>query len=266
MAPAPHGGVPVRWYRPTGEAAIGVIVFLHGGGWVVGGLDESDALCRELAVQSGCDVVSVGYRLAPEHPFPAAVEDAETALRWVAAQCERREPLIVMGDSAGGNLATVVARRLRDADGPRLALQILVYPVTDHRMSTPSYRTHAAPLLIGSDDMRWFWDLYVPDEQVRASPDVSVLATPDLSGMPPTLLLVAGHDPLHDEGVAYGRRLRDAGVVVAIERYPTMPHGFLPLTGVVGEADDALRLIARTASSAARTRPASPGPSRDRDA
>lgn len=242
--PGPGGPVPIRRYRPIEGTSRGVAVYLHGGGWVVGGLDESDGLCRHLAAWSGCDVVSVGYRLAPEHRFPAAVEDADAVTRWLAAGEPAGTPLVVLGDSAGANLATVVARRSRDRGGPPIVLQILVYPVTDHRMATASYREHHRPLLIGGDDMRWFWDLYAPDVRERSGPDASPGLVADLAGLPPAHVIVAEHDPLRDEALAYAARLDAAGVAVTVDRYAAMAHGFFPLVGVVDAATEAVRSVA----------------------
>jgi len=244
--------VPVRVYRPETEddRRLPVLVYYHGGGWVLGTLDSIDSACRELADRVGCVVVSVDYRLAPEHPFPAAVDDAYAALRWAAATAEAfgADPsrLGVAGTSAGATLAAVTARRLReeplgDVD---LAVQLLLYPVTDHAFDTDSYEENAEGYLLTRADMRWFWEQYLRSPVDGANPYVSPLRAPDLSGLPPACVVTAGYDPLRDEGRAYADRLAEAGVDVAHEHYPSMCHGFLSLTDEVGGADEAMDTVA----------------------
>jgi cation diffusion facilitator CzcD-associated flavoprotein CzcO/acetyl esterase/lipase len=215
----------------------GVIVYYHGGGWVTGGLDEFDALGRRLAQRTGCAVVLVDYRLAPEHRYPAAAEDAWTALQWTAANLEeiagRPVPLIVAGDSAGGCLAAVVAQRSREA-GPEIALQVLVYPVTDCDLDRDSYLEPENQLIIGRAAMAWFWDHYAPDRAVRAS--ASPLRAQTLAGLPPAVVLTAEHDVLRDEGEAYARRLAEDGVRVEHRRFGGQMHGFFTLPGLPGSA------------------------------
>ena len=198
--------VPVRVIVPARHAR-GVVVYYHGGGWVIGALDEFETLGRTLAVRTGCVVVLVDYRLAPEHRYPTAVEDAWAALRWVDEKVETlagaRVPVVVAGDSAGGNLAAIVARRARDAGGPALAGQVLVYPVTDANVDRPSYTDPANQLLVGRGAMIWFWGHYAPDPASRGEPDASPLRADDLAGLPPAAVLLAEHDPLRDEGQAY---------------------------------------------------------------
>ena len=202
-----------RLFVPNGRAR-GVIVYYHGGGWVLGSPDQFDALARRLAAGTGCAVVLVDYRLAPEHRYPAAVDDAWTALEWTAANLEqiagRPVPLIVAGDSAGGCLAAVVAQRAREA-GPEIALQVLVYPVTDCDLDRDSYLEPENQLIVGRDTMAWFWDLYAPDPAVRSRPDASPLRATDLAGLPPAVVLTAQYDPLRDEGEAYAERLAAGG-------------------------------------------------------
>src|SRR5690349_1549625 len=207
------GPIPARVYAPEDPQA--TVVWFHGGGWVIGGLHTHDAMCRTLANAAQARVVSVAYRLAPEHRFPTALEDAWTALRWVAATYPEA-PLVVGGDSAGGNLAAVCALRARDRGGPALALQVLVYPITDHDLATRSYRERGDGPSLTRRAMEWFWDQYVPDPAQRANPEVSPLRAVDLSGLPPAVLVSAEHDPLLDEGRAYAQRLRDAGVAVTV--------------------------------------------------
>jgi acetyl esterase len=251
--PGPAGPIPARAYRPTAaEGPLGVVVYFHGGGWVLGGLDTHDDTCRQLARAAGCVVVSVDYRLAPEHRFPAAVEDAEAATRWVAEHAGELggEPgrLAVAGDSAGGNLAAVIARRARDAGAPSLRFQLLVYPVLDCDFSRPSYELNDEGLLLSRDDMIWFWGHYLPDEERRTDPDASPLRAADLSALPPAMVIVAYHDPLRDEDEAYAGRLAEAGVPVTLRRWDGMMHGFFSMgTWVAGgreamaEAGEALR-------------------------
>jgi acetyl esterase len=225
-------GVPVRTYAP--DAARGAVVFLHGGGWMVGTLDAYDPLCRALANRAGATVVSVDYRLAPEHPFPAALDDADAVLRDVL---ERFDAVAVAGDSAGGNLAAVLARRARG----RVRFQLLVYPVTDAAMATASYAEY------GSDDayglpkawMALCWSVYAPHPAGR-SPDASPIRAADLSGLPPAHLVLAECDPLTDEGLDYAERLRAAGVPVTERTYPGMVHGFFRYRAGVDAAHAAL--------------------------
>jgi acetyl esterase len=240
--------IPARRYRP-GTGTAGTLVYFHGGGWVLGSVDESDGLCRVLAQRSGCDVVSVDYRLAPEHRYPAATDDAEDAVRWVAAGLAGDRPVGVMGDSAGGNLAIAVTRRLRGSD-VAIALQALVYPVTDHRMSSGSYREFAGKLMLSADDMDWFWGEYVPDPATRADPDVSPALADDLTGLPAAVVVVAGHDPMRDEALAYADALARAGVAVEVHRYDAMAHGFFTLYGAIDAAEDAINAICAAAARA----------------
>ena len=232
MADADADGVPVRVYRPTGRAA-GALVYFHGGGWVVGSLDSHDRLCRTLAARAGATVVSVGYRLAPEHPFPAAVEDAWTATCWSA---ERYRPLALGGDSAGGHLSAVTALRARDRGLP-VALQVLVYPVTDRSFDTASYREHGTGLNLTERTMRWFWEQFVHDDPPPgAEHEVSPLRATDVGGVAPALVLTAECDPLRDEGEAYANRLSQAGVPTTLTRYdgtdPRLPqHACRPRGG-----------------------------------
>lgn len=229
--PGPGGPLPIRVYRPPGEAPYPVLVWFHGGGWVVCNLDTHDTPCAALANRAGCLVVAVDYRLAPEHRFPAAVEDAWAAVRWAGAQAAEigADParLAVGGDSAGGNLAAVVARRARDAGGPGIALQVLVYPVTDADFETASYRRNAAGYGLTRDAMRWYWDHYLPDAGRRAHPDASPLRAGDLRGLAPALVITCEYDPLLDEGEAYAARLRAAGVPVRLILEPGMIHGYI---------------------------------------
>lgn len=257
--PVRDGAVPARRYRAHAAEPVGVIAYFHGGGWVLGGLDEADLFCRTLAEHSGCEVVSVGYRLAPEHRFPAAVDDADDAVTWIAKHRAAGRALLVLGDSAGGNLAAVVARRARDRGGPQIDLQVLVYPVTDHRMATRSYAEHGHQMLISADDMDWFWSEYAPAARDRASADASPGLVEDLSGLPPAVLVVAEYDPLRDEGLTYARRLADAGVETTLYRYDSMSHGFFALVGALDTAVDAVRSVSTAISDACARRNAPAG-------
>lgn len=239
LIPGQAGGIPARVYSPASDAP-GVVVYYHGGGWVVGSVDSWDASCRALAVASGCDLVSVDYRLAPEHVFPAAVDDAYDALAWAAGSLADGRPLVVAGDSAGGNLAAVAALRARDSGGPPLVLQVLVYPVTDSDMNRASYHDYdGTEFIVNRRDMAWYWDHYAPDPSARANPYASPLRAADLSGLPPAYFVTAEHDPLRDEGFAYADRLRAAGVPVEHRHYGSQIHGFFTFVNVLDDAGKA---------------------------
>ncbi|HVY85442.1 MAG TPA: alpha/beta hydrolase [Caulobacterales bacterium] len=234
----PRGDIPARLYVPF-DAPAGLIVWFHGGGWVVGDLDSSHALAQHLVDASGWGVLSVDYRLAPEHPYPAPLDDAYAALEWAAARVPL--PIAVGGDSAGGNLAAAVALRAREHSGPKISGQILFYPVTDHDFETPSYRENGGlGYSITTRDMAWFWDHYAGADQ-RAHPFASPLRAEDFSRLPPAFVVVAGYDPLRDEGVAYAERLGAARVPVALKHYPSMIHGFATMIGPVKQAEEVLR-------------------------
>jgi acetyl esterase len=229
-----EGPIPARLYPAPGGKPVATLVYLHGGGWVTGDLEYSDALCRHLAADVGCTVLSVEYRLAPEHPFPAPLDDAWAALRWAADELAGGTPLVVAGDSAGGALAAACALRARDDGGPALAAQLLVYPVLDADLDRPSYLGEVAGM--GRAEMAWFWEHYCPDPAVRAEAPAAPLRAADLSGLPPTVLLVADLDPLRDEGLAYAERLAAAGVPLRLHHTPGLVHGFLRFTTRVDAA------------------------------
>jgi acetyl esterase len=231
------GGVPVRLYRARVDGVLPLVMYFHGGGFVVGGIASHDALCRELCVGAACAVLSVDYRLAPEHKFPAATDDCLAVLGWAAAHATElgADPtrIAVAGDSAGGNLAAVTALRTRDAGGPALAGQVLFYPVTDHysRPTGSSIANAAGPMLtIGA--MRWFADHYLPSAAEIDHPWAAPLQAADLSSLPPALVITAEYDPLCDEGEAYAARLREAVVPTLAVRYGGAIHGFLSIAGV----------------------------------
>jgi acetyl esterase len=227
--PGPAGEIPVRIYRPTSSLALPVVVYFHGGGFVIGDISTHDTVCQRLSGEVPAVVVSVDYRLAPEHRFPAAVEDCEAATRWVSDHAGEfggdSGRIAVAGDSAGGNLAAVVARRARDSGGPPIAFQLLVYPATDMTRSLPSQTENATGYLLEADTMAWFIGNYLDDADPR-NPDASPLFADDLSNLPPALVVTAEFDPLRDEGEAYAERLRAAGVPAAVSRYDGMIHGF----------------------------------------
>jgi len=240
------GDVPIRVLTPNGSPS-GVIVYLHGGGWVLGTPDEYDALARQLASLTSCTVVLVDYPLAPERPHPAALLGAQAVTQWVgqhlddlgASNC----PLVVMGDSAGGNLAAVIAQLAR-TEGPPIALQVLVYPVTDSDTSTESYRHPDNQLLLTGAGMRWFWDHYAPRTEDRSDPRLAPLRNPDLSGLPPAIVVTAEYDVLRDEGEAYADRLRAAGVPVESRRFLGQMHMFFTLVNILPGAAAAMSYIA----------------------
>ncbi len=247
------GRIPVR-IQSAVEEPRAVIVFFHGGGWVAGGIDDYDRFSRELAVRTECLVVSVGYRLAPEYRFPTPVDDAWTALQWVAARIEELAgsavPLLVAGDSSGGNLAAAVARRALEQRGPELALQILVYPVLDCDVDTLSYTDPANQLIANREGMIWFWDHYVPDTAARQHPDASPLQTVFLTGIADAVVITAEHDILRDEGELYAMRLIQAGVRVEHHRFLGQMHGFMGMIGLLPGAEDGWAYVAETVARA----------------
>jgi len=243
--PGPEGEIPVRVYTPSDvDGPAPVVVFYHGGGWVIGDLDSHDRECRAICNRARCIVVSVHYRLAPEAPFPAAFDDAVAALDWVGANAAAvgGDParIAVAGDSAGGNLAAAVSLMARDLGGPAVGFQLLIYPIVDCDFDRPSYTENADGYMLTRDVMMWFWDQYVPDTARRSDPYVNVLATEDLRGLPPTHVITAEYDPLRDEGEAYAARLEAAGVPVTHTRYDGMIHGFLSFADFVDVGKQAL--------------------------
>ncbi len=247
--PGPGGPIPARAYRPATCGPHGTVVMLHGGGFALGDLDTHDEAARRTCASADALVVSVDYRLAPEHPFPAAVDDAEAATRWTAERARDLggdpERLIVTGDSAGGNLAAVVARRLRDAGGPALVGQALAYPVTDMRAGDhwTSRRTAGVGFGLTREAMDWFGRLYLAEEAHAAHPDASPIVASDLAGLPPAFVLTAEFDPLRDEGDAYARRLLQAGVEVEHHVLPGTIHGILTNPARLRSGDVAWRLL-----------------------
>ncbi|HEV2770097.1 MAG TPA: alpha/beta hydrolase [Solirubrobacteraceae bacterium] len=231
---------------PGPSTALPAILYLHGGGWVVGDLDGVDALCRALANRAQAIVVSADYRLAPEHRFPAGLDDAETVLAWMHARADElgadRDRLAVGGDSAGANLAAALARRARDAHGPAcpaLRAQLLVYPALDGALATASAVEVGEGYGLTREQMRWYWDAYAPEGAAR-TPDASPLRASDLGGLPPAVIVLAELDPLRDDGLDYAERLRAAGVEADVRVWPGMVHGFLRLRGMLDDAHHAL--------------------------
>src|SRR5262245_306184 len=246
--PVQGAEIAVRLYSPGGAGPHPALVFYHGGGWVIGDLDTHDGLCRTLTKAAGCMVASVDYRLAPETKYPAAAEDSYAALLWLVANAGKLgvDPrrIAVGGDSAGGNLSTVVALMARDRKGPALACQILIYPVTNHSLDTPSYHENATGYVLTREAMRWFWRHYLAREEQGKEPHASPLQAASLAGLPPALVITAECDPLRDEGEVYAARLRDAGVPVTLTRYGGTFHGFIRMTKFLDKARAAVDEIA----------------------
>ena len=251
QAGGPHGAVPVRLYRPIGVAdtqLLPVLVYFHGGGWTIGDLDTHDTLCRELANGAGCAVVAVDYRMGPEHRFPAAVDDCLAATKWVhqhAAELHLDATrLAVGGDSAGGNLAAVVAIAARDSGELPIAYQLLIYPATDQHRSAPSHAENGQGYLLTNDTMAYFTGHYIADAAHYADWRASPLLHPDLSRLPPALVLTAGFDPLRDEGRAYAEKLTAAGNLASYVCFNRQIHGFIVMGKVLDEANTAVALCA----------------------
>lgn len=237
--------IPLRIYKPLVPSSKGALVYFHGGGWVLGDLDSHDNICRRLAGGAGITVISVDYRLAPETTFPGPVNDCYAATAWVANNAELLDidPLriAVGGDSAGGNLAAAVTLKARDEAWPTIRFQLLVYPVTDARFDTASYRDNAEGYLLSRKTMEWFWDLYAPNAQDRLHAYASPLRADSWVTLPPALVLTAEYDPLRDEGEAYANALRSAGVQVTQTRYPGLIHGFFGMWDTVVASRGAIR-------------------------
>lgn len=246
--------VPVRIYTPEGAGPFPVLSWFHGGGWVLGNLDTADATARHLAVEAGCVVVSVDYRLAPEAKFPVPFDDCYAATEWIAqnAASINGDPnkIAVGGDSAGGNLAAAVALKARDQGGPPLALQLLVYPVTARDFNTGSYRQNADGYSLTTDGMKWFWAHYLSDDADASNPYAAPAAAKDLNGLPPALVITAEFDPLRDEGEAYAQRLKAAGVATTYSRYDGMMHGFFGMPAVLDKGKQAISEASRALKAA----------------
>ena len=252
--PGPAGDIPIRLYTPVAAGGTcPALVYYHGGGWVIGDLDTHDALCRTLANEAGCKVIAVDYRLAPEHPFPAAFDDCLAAVKWVEKNASDigidPNRIAVAGDSAGGNIAAAVALQAKADKGPHIAFQLLIYPVTDAPRGTKSYKDFAEGHFLEADGMDWFWNHYVAGADAgdaRHSP----LRAASLAGLPPAYVVTAGFDVLRDEGKAYAEALKKAGVAVECVNYEGMIHGFFNLQGVLDVAREAVKAAAKALKEA----------------
>ncbi len=252
--PADWGALPCRLYRPAHDGRLPLLVFFHGGGWVLGSIASHDGLCRRLAQAAGIAVLSVDYRLAPEHPFPAAFDDACTAFDWALRHADALgidpERIGVGGDSAGGNLAAALCLAQREGGGPMPVAQVLLYPALDFLMDSASHREFASGHVLTRPILDWFRGHYLP---AAVPPDdwrVSPLRAASLAGLPPAIVLTAGYDPLRDEGEAYGRRLYETGIPATLLRVPGQIHGFLPMDKAMRAAIPVTALLARHIRSA----------------
>ena len=257
--PGAAGAIAARFYSV--EVPTALILYLHGGGWVLGDLKQHDPAVRALANRTGAAILSINYRLAPEHPFPAGLDDAYAALNWCHAHREElvraAAPLLVAGDSAGGNLAAVLALEARDRGGPQIDGQLLIYPVIDGRCSTLSWRENADCPLLTSRDMAWYWDHYAGQAD-RRDPRLSPCEAQDHAGLPAAILAIAGIDPLRDEGLNYADQLARAGTSVTILRYESLPHGFFNFAHVSDRAAAAFDEIAAATRELIAAAPSSP--------
>ena len=250
--PGPYGEIPIRIYKPDSTGPFGALVYYHGGGWVLGNIAMTDLPCRLLAKASGCLVMSVDYRLAPEHKFPAPAEDCYAAVKWLSdnadsVNCDRSR-IAVGGTSAGGNLAAVAALMARDRGGPPIAFQLLIYPATCRELDTNSHRQFASNnyYILSRADMEWFWNHYLADPADAANPYACPDRAVTLKGLPPAFTITAEFDPLRDEGEAYAARLREEGVPSVLKRYNGVTHGFF---GMPGQVDIAKQAISEAAAA-----------------
>ncbi len=257
--PGPGGDIPLRIYTPVaaGGEPHPALVYFHGGGYVTGNLDTHDGLCRMLAAESGLCVISVDYRLAPEHKFPAAVDDAFAALSWIEANAAKlgvdATRLAVGGDSAGGGLTAVVAQMAKEKGGPALAFQMLLFPVTQIGSETKSLRDCAEGYFLERATLEWFYAHYLDAGADKSDPRVSPLAAKDVSGLPPAYVMVAEFDPLHDEGAQYAAKMKAAGVSVTVADYPGLVHDFIYLQAVLPQAPEAIKAAAGALKGALMT-------------
>ena len=247
--PGPAGDIPVRLYSPDPDTQLPAVVYYHGGGWVVGDLDSHDPLCRALANRANVVVLSVHYRLAPEHKYPAAADDSYAAAQWVSEHGAEigadGSRIVVCGDSAGGNLSAVVSLMARDRGGPGLRGQVLIYPVTNLDFGTDSYRDNGdGSKGLSEDGMRWFWQHYVRTQSEGFEPYASPLRADTIADLPPALVITAEHDPLRDEGELYADRLERGGVTTQLTRYDGVIHGFVGMFAAVPEGNTAVNQIA----------------------
>ena len=255
LVPGPAGALPVRLYHPAPGVSLPLVVYFHGGGWVIGDIELVDKPCRALANASRCVVASVNYRLSPETKFPGPVEDCYAATRWLAEHPKDvgadGQFLVVSGDSAGGNLAAAVALMARDRGAPAISYQLLIYPVTTTAAgnTSASYRDNADGYLLTKAGMEWFWDHYLASAEDGKNPYASPLQAADLNGLPPAMVITAEFDPLRDEGQAYAKRLQEAGVIVTTSYYEGLIHGFFWMAGAL---DAGKQLIAGIGSELRR--------------
>ena len=246
----PEGSVRVRVYRPAsaGSAPTPALLWYHGGGWVFGSLETHDAACRAVSNRASCVVIAVDYRMGPEHPFPAAVADSWIALQWVAERGSEigvdPSRLAVGGDSAGGNLAAVMTLRAAERGHPKLSAQVLVYPVTDTDLQSPSYESNGSGYGLTRETMRWFFEQYAPDARTHLDPDLAPLRALTLQGLPPALVVTCEFDPLLSEGEAYARRLQEAGVSTTYIEEPGMIHGYFRWAAVTERAEKTYQDVA----------------------
>jgi acetyl esterase len=242
--PGPDAPVPVRIYTPAGPGPFPILVWFHGGGWVVGDLDGADGTARHLTVGANCVTISVDYRLAPETKFPGPADDCYAATLWAAQHASSlngdASRIAVGGDSAGGNLAAAVSLMARDRGEPSLVFQLLVYPVTNRDFGTTSYEQNATGYLLSTDSMKWYWDHYIGDAADAANPYAAPMQEKDLSNLPPALVITAEYDPLRDEGEAYARSLQEAGVPTTCTRYDGMIHGFFGMSAMIDKGKQAV--------------------------
>ncbi|HEV8420229.1 MAG TPA: alpha/beta hydrolase [Actinomycetota bacterium] len=257
IVPGPAGEVRVRVYTPSGKPPLPVVVFFHGGGWVFGGIEAYDGLCRALASASRAVLVTVAFRLAPEHRFPAGLQDCYSVTEWVHANHAelRGDParLAVAGDSSGANLAAAVALMARDRGGPPIAFLLLAYPAVDPEMASPSYRENGEDPFLSRAEMVWYWDQYLASGGDRKDPYAAPLHAENLEGLPPTHIVTAGFDVLRDEGEALAARLREAGVPVTLRRYDDMVHGFLIMGRYLDTARQGIEDVGRLLRQALAT-------------
>ncbi len=250
--PGPAGPIPVRVYRPVKKETLPALVFFHGGGYVICNLDTHDRVCRGLANASGCAVISVDYRLAPEHKYPAAVDDAYAATQYVAEHAAEfgvdPNRIAVGGDSAGGTLATVVSLLARDRGGPPLKFQLLIYPLVDFYDESPSMQQYSKDHFLSREGMDWFRESYLPSREAGLEPSASPMNASSLQGLPPAMIITAECDPLRDQGEAYARKLQSAGVPVELKRYEGMIHPFFQFGGIL----DTAKVAMKDAASAVR--------------
>jgi acetyl esterase len=253
--PGPAGDIPLRIYTPEGNGPFPVLIYFHPGGWVFGSIASSDPVCRALAKHTPCIVVSVGYRLAPEHKFPAAPEDCYTATKWIAAHAHEinadPQRIAVGGDSAGGNLTAAATLMARDRHGPALCFQVIIYGETDYyEPETDSYTTYANGYGLTRDDMIWFWQQYLAHKEDGIHPYASPLRAADLSNLPPALIITAEYDPVRDEAELYARRLQESGVPVQLSRYNGMIHGFFRMFALFDQSKSALTEVTTALATA----------------